>query len=59
MTVTRSDGGDTATLVLNFGGRAVRPSGSEEIVFDTDAERWGGTGGTDIAPWSARVTQAS
>jgi maltooligosyltrehalose trehalohydrolase len=59
--VVRSTPDATATLVFNFCGDTVDRSASEpadDIVFDSDDERWGGPGAAPdrIAPWSARLS---
>jgi maltooligosyltrehalose trehalohydrolase len=58
--VVRSTADATASLTLNFSGDVVdhpAPGTPDEVVFDTDDERWGGPGWNNqrIAPWSARL----
>jgi len=59
MTVTRTLGDERMVLVLNFGDREIVPTAGEPALrtaFDSNSPRWGGTGGTGVAPWSARLT---
>jgi maltooligosyltrehalose trehalohydrolase len=59
MTVTRTLGDERMVLVLNFGDREIVPTADEPALrtaFDSNSPRWGGTGGTGVAPWSARLT---
>jgi maltooligosyltrehalose trehalohydrolase len=59
--VVRSLPGTTASLVFNFCGDGFEhpaPDPADDVVFDSNDERWGGAGWvTDrISPWSARLS---
>ncbi len=59
--VVRSLPGRTASLVFNFSADGVdhpAPDPTDDIVFDSDDVRWGGSGRSvdHIAPWSARLS---
>ena len=61
VSVIRSVPDATATLVFNFSPDGVdhpAPGPVDAVVFDSDAEPWGGPGWTPdrLAPWSARLS---
>ncbi len=59
--VVRSTNAATASVIFNFSGERIRhpaPDPADTIAFDTDDERWGGSGSepTTIGAWSARLS---